>query len=176
MMGYHAHITIIFIRLFLLLLLFFLVFHLFLLLQMSEAAAAIADLMSHIKDGVFRLVKGKRKVEEFKHFVETQSYELIEPETWPYSPNAFYMPTVVRVLDLGMSVTKFHKYMVSKGMPAALSLLLVATVILGSGACFGMFLLFICEYCCPPRPQIWSVFGMAGARPEPIVTKETPAF
>uniref|UniRef100_A0A0V0JCP1 Thioredoxin-related transmembrane protein 1 n=1 Tax=Schistocephalus solidus TaxID=70667 RepID=A0A0V0JCP1_SCHSO len=126
----------------------------------------------HIKDGVFRLVKGKRMSEELKHFVETQSYELIEPETWPYSPGAFYMPTVVRLLDLGMSVTRFHKYMVSKGMPAALSLLFVATAILGSGACFGMLLLFICEYCCPPRPQILSVFGMAGARPEPIVTKD----
>ncbi|KAL7061438.1 hypothetical protein AAHC03_0898 [Spirometra sp. Aus1] len=126
----------------------------------------------HIKDGVFRLVKGKRKSDELRNFVETQSYELIEPETWSYSPGAFYMPAVVRFLDLGMSVTKFHKYMVSKGMPAALSLLFVATAILGSGACFGMLLLFICEYCCPPRPQILRVFGMEGARPEPIVTKD----
>uniref|UniRef100_A0A5K3F037 Thioredoxin domain-containing protein n=1 Tax=Mesocestoides corti TaxID=53468 RepID=A0A5K3F037_MESCO len=65
----------------------------------------------HVKDGVFRNAKGKRKVEELVSFIQNREFELIEPTSWSLPPNAFYMPAVVRFLDLGLSVTPPNPYM-----------------------------------------------------------------
>ncbi|VDD74844.1 unnamed protein product [Mesocestoides corti] len=126
----------------------------------------------HVKDGVFRNAKGKRKVEELVSFIQNREFELIEPTSWSLPPNAFYMPAVVRFLDLGLSVTKVNKALVNHGVPASLSILIVGTGVLASGAALGMLILCVCEYFCPPRPQILNVVGMEGEPPEPIVTKE----
>ncbi|KAL5112956.1 Thioredoxin-related transmembrane protein 1 [Taenia crassiceps] len=126
----------------------------------------------HVKDGVFRNVKGKRKTEQLLNFVANREFELIEPTTWSLSPNAFYMPAVVRFLDLCLSITKAHRSMVEYGVPASLSIILVGTGVLASGAAIGMLILCVCEYFCPPRPQILNVVGMEGGPPQPIVTKE----
>ncbi|KAL5962147.1 Thioredoxin-related transmembrane protein 1 [Taenia solium] len=126
----------------------------------------------HVKDGVFRSVKGKRKTEQLLNFIENREFELIEPTTWSLPPNAFYMPAVVRFLDLCLSITKAHKAMVEYGVPASLSIILVGTGVLASGAAIGMLILCVCEYFCPPRPQILNVVGMEGEPPQPIVTKE----
>ncbi|KAM3181118.1 hypothetical protein ACTXT7_014976 [Hymenolepis weldensis] len=62
--------------------------------------------------------------------------------------------------------------MVAYGVPAALSIILVGTGVLASGAAMGMLIICVCEYFCPPRPQILNVVGMEGEPPQPIVTKE----
>ncbi|VDK39836.1 unnamed protein product [Taenia asiatica] len=126
----------------------------------------------HVKDGVFRSVKGKRKTEQLLDFIVNREFELIEPTTWSLPPNAFYMPAVVRFLDLCLSITKAHKAMIEYGVPASLSIILVGTGVLASGAAIGMLILCVCEYFCPPRPQILNVVGMEGEPPQPIVTKE----
>ncbi|EUB63468.1 Thioredoxin-related transmembrane protein 1 [Echinococcus granulosus] len=126
----------------------------------------------HVKDGVFRNVKGKRKTDQLLHFIENREFELIEPTTWSLSPNAFYMSAVVRFLDLCLSITKAHRAMTDYGVPASLSIILVGTGVLASGAAMGMLILCVCEYFCPPRPQILNIVGMEGEPPKPIVTKE----
>ncbi|VDM31823.1 unnamed protein product, partial [Hydatigera taeniaeformis] len=142
----------------------------------------------HVKDGVFRIVKGKRKTEQLLDFIKNREFELIEPTTWSIPPNAFYMSAVVRFLDLCLSITvrviaasgfgtlidlKAHRMMIGYGVPASLSIILVGTGVLASGAAIGMLILCVCEYFCPPRPQILNVVGMEGDPPQPIVTKET---
>ncbi|VDO07936.1 unnamed protein product [Rodentolepis nana] len=144
----------------------------------SESAVAMIFTITslptifHVKDGEFRITKGKRKASELIDFIEKREFELIEPESWYLHPKAIYTPAVVRFLDLCLSITKAHRAMVAYGVPAALSIVLVGTGVLASGAALGMLIICICEYFCPPRPQILNVVGMEGEPPQPIVTKE----
>ncbi|VUZ46123.1 unnamed protein product [Hymenolepis diminuta] len=110
----------------------------------SESAVAMIFTITslptifHVKDGEFRITKGKRKANELIDFIEKREFDLIEVESWSLDPKAIYTPAVIRFLDLCLSITKAHRAMVAYGVPAALSIILVGTGVLASGAAMGM--------------------------------------
>lgn len=42
-----------------------------------------------VKDGEFRITKGKRKANELIDFIEKREFDLIEVESWSLDPKAF---------------------------------------------------------------------------------------
>ncbi|KAM7541621.1 hypothetical protein Aperf_G00000036043 [Anoplocephala perfoliata] len=120
----------------------------------------------HVKNGEFRNAKGRRRAAELVQFIENRRT--------PFTQNVFLSstPFVVRFLSLTLGVTNAHRALIAYGVPATLSILLVGTGVIASGGVLGFILICVCEYLCPPRPQILNVVGMEGEPPEPIVTKE----
>ncbi|CAH8520790.1 unnamed protein product [Dicrocoelium dendriticum] len=112
----------------------------------------------HAKDGVFRTYNGSRTFTDLKEFLTDASYEKVDPIPWYYSPSAMHMRAFFRFMELGMTITRIHEYLLQAGYPTWASFAIIGSGTVLFGLVLGLVLVFLSDCIVPPRPQILRLF------------------
>lgn len=114
----------------------------------------------HVNDGAVRTYTGARRPEDFTNFLKQKKWADIEPIPWYYSPSSFHMRILGYLLQISVYVRDIHSYLTDeKGFPSWLSYVTLGVGTLTIGVCVGLLCVLICDFFCPPRPQIKLLLG-----------------
>ncbi|KAF6777404.1 hypothetical protein AHF37_03536 [Paragonimus kellicotti] len=116
----------------------------------------------HAKDGVFRLYDGSRNLGDLQSYLTEKEYDNTEPLPWYYTPSSVHMRLFFQFMELGMTVTHIHQYLLDNGYPTWMSFVIIGSGTIMLGLLLGTvsscsLVLFDCFV--PPRPQILRLFS-----------------
>ncbi|TGZ73082.1 hypothetical protein CRM22_001697 [Opisthorchis felineus] len=126
----------------------------------------------HVKDGVFRLYNGSRNFIDLHRYLIEKQYIHTEPISWYYSPSTFHMQLFFRFMELGMTITNVHQYLLDSGYPTWLSFIIIGSGTIIFGLVLGTILVILFDCIVPPRPQIYRFFAR---REEPRKSTISPS-
>ncbi|XP_065320991.1 thioredoxin-related transmembrane protein 1-like isoform X2 [Gordionus sp. m RMFG-2023] len=101
----------------------------------------------HVKDGIFREVKGLYDKDKIISFVKDMQWKNISPLPSWKNPNTYHMAALGEFFRISMAIRDLHNYLVEdRGLPYWLSYILFILITIFIGGIMGIILVFFADY------------------------------